>query len=326
MKKLFTLVLVAALLSGCTNPLKKSIKEILTAQELVKVEKKNPGFGNMYQFIQTVKDSLLKDSLSGKIPGEITYQRVNDFVLYMNDTSVFNSINDSLKTAWEKQYGQYSQKADSILAYWAKYKEESDVSQYVKIELTEIDKEYYPYSNKLNTISLGIRVVPLKGAIDYLRFSYKIIPRSALSKAQSTYDIYNSPLYEASWCTLSSRFYGAVENYWEVNYTNKKVLEGRNMQTFNSDFVIYFDVSELRKDGRRISKGSARIPASVLSYWEVGVDEAQMAAGMNAIIKEILGVDYISEEMFRSEALKGMYESRDKELYSLLTAGGYTFK
>lgn len=326
MKKLFTLVLVAALLSGCANPLKKSIKEILTAQELVKVEKKNPGFGNMYQFIQTVKDSLLKDTLSGKIWSEITYQRVNDFLLYVNDTSVFKSVNDSLKGAWEKQYGQYSQKADSILVYWAKYKEESDVSQYVKIELTEIDKEYYPYSNKLNTISLGIRVAPLKGAIDYLRFSYKIIPRSAVNKAQSIYDIYNSPLYEASWCTLSSRFYGAVENYWEVNYTNKKVLEGRNMQTFNSDFIIYFDVSELRKDGRKISKGSSRIPASVLSYWEVGGDEAQMAAGMNAIIKEILGVDYISEEMFRSEALKGMYESRDKELYSLLTAGGYTFK
>lgn len=326
MKKLFTLLLVAALLSGCANPLKKSIKEILTAQELVKVEKKNPGFGNMYQFIQTVKDSLLKDTLSGKIWSEITYQRVNDFLLYVNDTSVFKSVNDSLKGVWEKQYGQYSQKADSILVYWAKYKEESDVSQYVKIELTEIDKEYYPYSNKLNTISLGIRVVPLKGAIDYLKFSYKIIPKSAVNKAQSIYDIYNSPLYEASWCTLSNRFYGAVENYWEVNYTNKKVLEGRNMQTFNSDFIIYFDVSELRKDGRRISKGSSQIPASVLSYWEVGGDEAQMAAGMNAIIKEILGVDYISEEMFRSEALKGMYESRDKELYSLLTAGGYTFK
>lgn len=326
MKKLFTLVLVAALLSGCANPLKKSIKEILTAQELVKVENKNPGFGNMYAYIQKVKDSLLTDDVSGKKWGEITYQRVNDFVIYMNDTAVFNSINDSLKTVWEKQYGQYSQKADSILTYWRDYKEGSDVSQYVKIDLAEIDKEYYPYSNKLNTVSLGIRVVPLKGAIDYLRFSYKIIPRSALNKAQSIYDIYNSPMYEASWCTLSSRFSGSVLNYWEVNYTNKKILEDRNMQSFNSDFVIHFDVSELRKDGRKISKGSAEIPVSVLNYWETGGDEAQMAAGINAILKEILGVDYISEEMFRSEAIRGMYESRDKELYSLLTAGGYTFK
>ncbi len=325
MKKLFTLVLVAALLLGCANPLKKSIKEILTAQELVKVEKKNPGFGNMYQFIQTVKDSLLKDTLSGKVWSEITYQRVNDFVLYMNDTSVFKSVNDSLKGAWERQYGQYSQKADSILAYWTKYKEESDVSKYVRIELTEIAKEYYPYSNKLNTISLGIRVVPLKGAIDYLRFSYKIIPRSALNKGQSIYDIYNSPLYEASWCTMTSRFYGTVDNYWEVNYTNKKVLEDRNMDSFNSDFIIHFEVSDLRKDGRRISKGNAQIPASLLSYWANEGDGEQMAAGMNAIIKEILGVDYISEELFRSEALRGMYQSRDKELYSLLTAGGYIF-
>ncbi|MCK9628289.1 MAG: hypothetical protein M0R37_06835 [Bacteroidales bacterium] len=323
MKKLFLLVLVAALLSGCTNPLNKTIKEILTAQELAKVENKNPGFSNIYSLIQNIKDSLMRDSVSGKNCGEITYRRVNDFVLYINDTSVFNHISDSLKVAWEKQYGLYSNKADSILSYWNKYKEERDVNQYVRIDLAEIDKEYYPYSGKLNTISLGIRVVPLKGAIDYVKFSYKIIPRSAVNKAQSIYDIYNSPMYEPSWCTLSSRFSGAVLNYWEVNYTNKKILEGRNMQTFNSDFVIYFEITELRKDGRTITKGNAEIPASVLSYWENGGDEDKMAAGMNGIIKEILGVDYVPEELFLSEAINVLYAEKDKDLYDLLVAGGW---
>ncbi len=67
MKKLFLLLLVATVAISCSNPLKKSIVETLTADELARIEKNNPEFMPVYTLLQSVKDSLLKDETVKKM-------------------------------------------------------------------------------------------------------------------------------------------------------------------------------------------------------------------------------------------------------------------
>ena len=323
MKKLFLLLFVATVAISCSNPLKKSIVETLTADELARIEKNNSEFMPVYTLLQSFKDSLLKDEAIKKMWEGITYKRVDEFIKYMNDTSSFNKVKDSLHGVWEQQYGQYSHKVDSVLAYWKSYREANDASQYVKIELENIDKEYYPYSNKLNNVSFEIKVTPLRGPVDYLRFSYKVIPRSAIDRAKSDYDIYHSSLYEASRCTITERFSGPLTNYWEANYTNRKILEERNIETFKRDFVVYFEVDELRQGGKRITKSNVDVPASVLNYWKNENDPVMKEKYAKDIVKDILGVDFVSEQEFYNNAFEKYIENKDKEVYELLKLCGY---
>ena len=151
MKKITYLSLLAILVS-CTSPLKRNIFETLNVEELSTEFKKDSLFEETYKKIQYINDTVLKSELDKVKWAELSYSRIQEFVNYQNDTIVFSGKVELFRKAWKEKYGKYYEKVDSVLKYWESYKEKNSLEQYVKIELVEIYKERYSYSNDIKNV------------------------------------------------------------------------------------------------------------------------------------------------------------------------------
>ena len=158
-----SLIIISTVFIRCNNPLKKSIFEPLTVEELKKVIDKDTSFRENYKGIRLVRDSIEQDELEEVNWIDLTYQRLQDLNHFAIDTSYFNPRREQFKKEWELKYGGYHLKVDSISNHWKKYKEENSLERFVKIELVNLRKDRYSYSSNIKDIYLGFRLTPLKG-------------------------------------------------------------------------------------------------------------------------------------------------------------------
>jgi len=308
-------ILLALTFASCNSPLKKSVFDPLSLEELKTTIKKDSLFEQTYKNIQFVRDSVLKSEIDKVKWSDLTYKRIQEFVHFSHDTTNFNY--EQISNQWQDKYGIYLTKVDSISDYWKKYKEENSLDQYVKIDLVEIDKEYYSYAGGIKNVNLGIKLTPLKGKIDQMRFGYSIEAKLDEDKEKSIYSSIYSGL-DKSWCRMSSPFSQPVVRYWEANYTNEKILEDRTVQTFLRDYNIYFEVDEIRKDGVNISNDDLGIPECVENHWRYENEEYLKDLYVDDIIKDILHVEYVPKYEFLSDELQKILKKKDQLSYDFL--------
>jgi hypothetical protein len=310
MKKFLIILYFLTGLFGCNSHLDKSIFTPLTVEELKKSIDKDSTFESTYKYIQFVKDSILRTELDRVKFADITYERLNDFIIFSNDTNYFNPIDERLRKEWQNKYGKYQSKVDSISQFWKKYKAENSLEQYVKVDLVQIDKDYYSYSNGIKNIYLGFRLTPLKGKVDQIRFGYRIEAKINETEKSSVYESIYSSL-DKSWCLATTPFSTPIVRLWEASYTNEKVLESKTIETFNRDYNIYIEVDEIRKDGKNMSNDDLNIPKSVTHHWEYEKKEYLQDLYVKDIIKDLLHEDYLEEYEYRYQEFDKILKAKD---------------
>lgn len=316
MKRIIYLLFAVALFS-CNSPLDKSIFEPLSVEELKKSIEKDSLFKNTYEYIVYVRDTVLKSDMEKVKFADLTYERIQDFAEFSSDTTYFKPINERIEKEWKEKYGIYKDKVDSISNYWKKYKEENSIEQYVKVELVEIDKEYYSYSNDIRNVNLGFRLTPLKGKIEQIRFGYSI---EAKINEKDKEDIYSS-IYSSldkSWCLTTSPFSRPVVRYWEANYTNEKILKYKTLETFLRDYNIYIEIDEIRKDGKNLSNDDLNIPEALENHWKYENKEYLQDLYFGDVVKEVLHKEYMKEYEYRSQEIDKILKEKDPLVFEFI--------
>ena len=316
----FLLFIIALGLFSCQGPMKKSIFETMTVQELKNEFEKDSLFEKTYKYVQLVKDSLLKSEIEQVKWADLTYSRLQSFVRFASDTSYFNSESRNLSNEWYLIYGDYLSKVDSISEYWKEYKSKNTIEQYVKIELVEIDKEYYTYSNDIKNVNLGFKLTPLKGKIDQMTFEYRIKPKldEDDEDIESLLSVFNT-----SRCIMSRPFSKPTVRYWEVDYKHEKILESRNINSFLRDYNIYIEVDEIRKNGVNMSDDDLNIPKSVERYWEYENREYLSNFYAGDVIKELIFEDYIPEYEYIMQETQKILKEKDLLCFEFLELANY---
>lgn len=315
MRNLLAILTVLALMS-CNSHLDKPIFEKLEVSELKKSIDNDSTFKTTYEYILYVRDTIIKSDMEKVEFADLTYERVHDLMEFASDTTHFNPIRQEIEEEWEKKYGRYDKKVDSISNYWKKYMEENSLERFVKIELAEIYKEYYSYSNGIKNINLGFKITPLKGKIDQLRFSY-IIKAKIYEDEEDEYSSIFSSL-DKSWCLTTDPITKPVTRYWEVNYSNEKLLKSENLTTFNRDYNIFIEVDEIRKDGVNLSVDDLEIPKVVSNHWDSKDDKLLEGVYKDDIIIEFIDKDYVSEYEYRRNRVNEILKEEDPLAFKFL--------
>jgi hypothetical protein len=319
MKKVF-IILLTVTIYGCNSHLDKKIFEPLTVEEIKKSIDKDSTFQDTYETIQFIKDSVLKSDIEKAKFADLTYNRVKKLIKFSNDTTYFKPIREQLKKEWQDKYGVLHTKVDSISNYWKKYRDENSLEQYVKVELIQIDKEYYSYSYGIKNVNLGFRLTPLKGQVDQLRFGYRIDAKiNEKEEDESSYLSLYSAL-DKSWCLTTTPFSKPTVRYWEANYTNEKILQSKTIETFFRDYNIQIEIDQLRKDGKNMSNDDLQIPKSVKYHWEYENKEYLKDLYVKDILKDILNIEYIPDYEYISDGISKKLKDKDALAYEFLTS------
>lgn len=300
MKRLSFFILgVAFVLSSCNNISDKPVFEKLNTEELVKAIKSDTSFTNFYENIREKVDEF--DDIQKAKFNDVTYRRLFKYVKFSQDTIYWKPLYEKWGKEYEKEFGIYSNKADSILNYWEKFLEENSLDKYVKVELAQIDKEYYEYIGELKEVNLGFKLTPLQGTIEQIRFNYGY-------KAKINGDKY----FERHNCISTSPFSFPTIRYWKVGYLEKNDFAGKTVETFLRDYNLQIEVTNIRKDGVNISIDDFNIPEVVTDYFNYGDKDYMKKYYKEKVIKELIFNEFLEEWEYTRQKTNEILEVEDK--------------
>lgn len=307
MKRLSLLIFgLAIILVSCNKISDKPVSEKLSTDELSKAIKSDTSFTSFYENIRIVVDEI--DDIKKAKFNDVTYRRLYKYYKILQDTTYWSPLYKQWEKDWENDFGIYMTKADSSLNYWKKYLAENSLDTYVKVELAQIDKEYYDYIGELKEVNLGFRLTPLQGTIEQIRFNYGY-------KAKINGDKY----FEKHNCISTSPFSSSIIRYWEVGYSDKDNFAGKSVETFLRDFNLQIEITSIRKDGVNISKDDFNIPEEISDYFTYGENNDLMQDYYKEkVIKGIINKDYLEKWEYTNKKADGIKEKEDKLCFDFL--------
>jgi hypothetical protein len=298
--------IVVFALNGCDSISNKSVFEELNAAELSKAIKKDSLFGDVYKGLQETVTNF--NDLEKAEYRDVTYRRFFKFVKTLN--AMDTTLGEKWKKEWENIYGAYLPKADSVLDYWKKYSEDNSLQKYVKIELAEINKEYYSYSrfNDIRDVKLGFRLSPLQGPMDQVRFIYGYMTK--ISGLDSKY-------YKKHRC-LATGISKPKVGYFDVDYSDRKNFSGETVESFLKNYNLNIEIERILKDGIIIEDGSLNVPTVVSEYWQTKADGFTVLLEMKKtdLIKELINKDYKTKDEYTMPRMKEMAKKTDERCFN----------
>lgn len=308
MKRLSLFILgLAIIFSSCRKISDKPVSEKLTTYELSKAIKSDTMFTSFYENIRKIADEM--DDIKKAKFNDVSYRRFFKYYKFLRDTTYWNPLYENWKKEWQKDFGTYSIKADSTINYWKKYLTENSLDKYVKVELVNIDKEYYDYIGELKEVNLGFRMTPLQGPVQQIRFDYGY---KAKIHGDDNY-------YEKHRCIETDPLHSSRIGYWQVDYSDREIFGGKNVETFLRDYYMYIEVVEIRKDGVNISTADFSVPEEVSKCLEAEKDYPNLYdLYKDDIIKNLIKKDYIGKWEYENKKAEEIQEKEDKLCYDFL--------
>lgn len=307
MKRLSLLIFgLAIILASCNKISDKPVSEKLSTDELSKAIKSDTSFASFYENIRKGVDEI--DDIKKAKFNDVTYRRLFKYYKFLQDTTYWKPLYEQWEKDWKNDFGIYTTKADSTLNYWKKYLAENSLDKYVKVELAQINKEYYDYIGELKEVNLGFRLTPLQGSIEQIRFSYGY-------KAKINGDKY----FEKHNCISTSPFSSSIIRYWEVGYSEKDDFAGRSVETFLRDYNLQIEITSIRKNGVNISTDDFNVPEEVSDYFTYGAnDELMRDYYKEKVIKALINNAYLDKWEFIGKKVDEVREKEDKLCFDFL--------
>ena len=303
-KYIIATALLGLCLYSCSNIPNKSIFEPLTTDELSKVIKKDTSFIEFYEAQRKISEKL--NEIDKAKFADLTYRRLFKMYQYIQDTAIMVPIAQEWSAQWETLFGPYYNRADSVITYWTKYKNDNSLNKFINIEFAELNKEYYTYSYDVKKVSLGFRLTALQGPVEQVMFNYKYSAKIS--------DFYG----EKHNCILTAPFENSILRYWEVEYSDEKRLKNSSTTEFARDYDIEIEITNVRKDGINYSLDDLKIPEPVLKVMKT--DSAKYPylylSYKEDMIKTTLYPSYKSSNEFRLEKFEQLMKDKFPEEYA----------
>ena len=294
MKKIYILFTTSIIfgLTSCGNYLDKPITKELTEKELnnslIELNSDLLIDSTLYSFhngLKLIRDTLKLDINLKEKFNSLTYRDYYEYTRLRNDNSFFDSLSQNVfKPKYESKYGRLKEKIDSL--YESYYINPIKLEDYVKVELGDVDTEYY-YSGGISDVSLGFKLTPLKGTIQQIVFQYKYKPK--IGGKEYTHR-----------CRRTKPFSRRVGSYWEVDYSERNILGGETPSTIKRDYDFDIKILKIRYNNENLSNDDMDIPFEIRmrkKYTEEG-DQSMVEYYTKDISEEYLNQKYISYKEF----------------------------
>lgn len=300
MRNIVLTLMTLLFLVNCSNVPRKSVEEPLSNKELSAWLKEDTFFVNeYYKEFRDWWETL--DQIEQVKYAEVTYQRLDNYIKYDNDSIIWTPFQQQCKEEWIVKYGKSLSKADSIIAYWDSVSQEhlSMMSKFAKIELKKINTEYYAYIGGIKNVDLGFLITPLQGTIQQIRFEYAYGAKINETTSNKRNCICTSPITSPS------------IKWWEVPYSERERFGGETAASFLRDYDMIINITSIRKDNINYNIDDIDVPKAVKSYLDAQKDEWSARYMLDyykkEVITSIIQSDYVDE-------WKYYYQKKDIEL------------
>ncbi|MDR1700741.1 MAG: hypothetical protein LBR68_06075 [Lachnoclostridium sp.] len=240
--------------------------ETLTVDELKSQIRRDSTFTEFYKQIQDIRQWLISDEISQARWGDITYKDIRKYNNHWADSTNRSDFYNRVEAEWASKYPDYSNRLDSVITYWRKYREENSVNSYVTVEFDRLDKEYYSYGGDVRSVNVGFKITPLKGTVQQLIFTYEV--KAKIHSDDTGFNIYDR--LNRNRCRASSPISSSRTLYWEADYSNEKQFKYATTEEIKRDYDFKIEVQEVRIDGRNLNDDNLPIPKSVDMYLKYG--------------------------------------------------------
>ncbi len=188
MKKVIIIIGLALLMVGCNSPLKKSVTEELTTEELKSICDRNPSFLKFYQeFFETpCYQSFLSVKTDQVAFAGVTYKELYDYYCQISNEDYVNSVNIEAEKEWNDKFGYTEKKFDSIIGYWQNYYTGNSPETFLDIEFDHASHdETWAFVEENYHVNLYFKLTPKRDAsIKDVMFDLAVKPYDDKTKVQ----------------------------------------------------------------------------------------------------------------------------------------------
>lgn len=293
-----TLFLLLAV--SCDGALNRTIAEPLTPEEVENAVKKEPGFSFAYKFVELHRN-YLQTSSQKAMWQDLTYKRFYKFVSTISDMEFQESHRKEFAEKWELQYGHYQASADSVCDIWQHYWDTHGATNYVRVDLIDIEKEYMqpPWGGEAIVTSreFVLKVTPLRGTVDGVSFDYDLLEMDEEPSFSGMFSHYHSAEISSPFSTPV-----VVRDSPTVKFQIDETIKSSDFKTVLSKYKFAFAINYVIVNGERINTLALRqaTPDAVYEYMvekgkETGSDFNKEYA-LKRLVKDVLKKEYESKE------------------------------
>lgn len=304
------------LAASCNNMLNKSIAEPLTPEEVSESVKKDPSFSFTCKFVE-MHSNYLQTTSQKAMWQDLTYKRFHKFLNTILDSTFQKSHKKEFDEKWELQYGHYKTSADSVCDIWEKYWDTHKATNYVRVDLVDIEKEYIqpvwggdPIVSSRNFV---LKVIPLRGTVDGVSFDYDLFEMNEEPKFSSFFSHYHS-------VEISKAFNApvVVRDSPTVTFQIDETIKSSDFKTVLSKYKFAFDINYVIINGEKINTLALReaTPDAVYEYMmgkrnkkRSDFDEKY---ALKRVVEDILKKEYESKDTYIYKQMCNVYSEIDE--------------
>lgn len=292
------------LVVSCDSALNRTIAEPLTPEEVENAVKKEPGFSFAYKFVEMHRN-YLQTSSQKAMWQDLTYKRFYKFVSTILDTEFQESHRKEFAERWESQYGHYQASADSVCDIWQRYWDTHGPTNYVRVDLADIEKEYMqpPWGGEpiVTSRKFVLKVTPLRGTVDGVSFDYDLFEMDEEPSFSDMFSHYHS-------AEISSPFSApvVVRDSPMVKFQIDETIKSSDFKTVLSKYKFAFAINYVIVNGKRIDTLALieATPYAVFEYMKEKDKEKESDFNKEYALKRLV-----------EDVLKKEYESKDTYIY-----------
>lgn len=260
MKKLTFGLAIVLTLSAC-GPENKSITEPLSMEEREELTGRGDGYSITFTALERTRTLTASEK---KTMEGLTYKRLNDFL--NEGIQELGKKGATYGDEWEKMYGSYRAKVDSIDRHWTQFMEGYQTTNYLKIELEDIVDKTDVF---LGYVKVRLRLTPLKGRVDKVSATFGLLLKddqygSIMSRNRLEVD---QP-FSSSVTTDASMTFNSAFDISARKVDDLPVSELLNEYDFRTNII------QLEVEGRTVSyfDGYNQVPDCVCTLWKKRAD------------------------------------------------------
>lgn len=318
MKKIFFLFVLALVATGCSNSsINRSVLQPIGEDEIIKLEQEFPKFTSCYELITQARNNQSDEMLQNF--SNLTYKQVYDFLTTYTNQEY--EIKEEIKKEWQKHYGFYEFKLDSLHEDLTKWFEDNKLESHVRI--TCVDVLPTPEDAKAwQTLSFycKVKVENLTDErIEDIKYELAICDtkKSAFGSVLST-------------TNTAEKADGSMYMAWSTSYgrtwtEDQESLLDYNQKELYEHYNIDYRIASLRQNGEFLTndiiKGS-NPNYEILSrqLWKTNKTASGRLYCLREAVKKIFNVDYLTIDEYYNKVIDNKVQAIDPESFKFLSS------
>jgi len=261
----------------------------LTPEEINTLSKKDTLFKDLYKMLEEIRKEKLVSNVEKSEYIELTYNDLLEMNEFEFDSVYWDKIFESNKPKWDSKYLKINHQIDSIIDSYNERYERNKLENYLKIELHDVKTVHHLNNRRVDGVSLGFMLTPLKGTIQQVEYTPELVPKKD-NDGDSVRDVSLSLLFTQNY---SIPFSKPVVHYLDTNLFIYDELGGKSKDEVLKQYDVKIDIDRIRINNEDILLSTINVPPLIRYYNERNESDFSFST---ELYKQRISEEYLNQD------------------------------